>query len=88
MSEPTYVYVKGEGWVIEQNIITLACGTRVRWEIKQWNELTQEDRCVAFYASRTVDECVQIAKTRHFSGFSRRTLGGLNDYQYFVAVPV
>lgn len=34
-NEPTYEYVKGQGWVIQPNdnhIITMQCGTRVRLE--------------------------------------------------------
>lgn len=30
MTEPTYEYVKGEGWVIGANIYTMTCGTSVR----------------------------------------------------------
>jgi hypothetical protein len=39
VTEPTYVYIKGEGWLVETApVVTMGCGTKVRLELRNPKE--------------------------------------------------
>lgn len=89
MTEPLYEYVKGKGWVIHDNTtLTMRCGTVVRWERRMPES---HERSRSFYSSRSLEECLEILKIKHF----RDCHIGIRDvdydsyeYQYFVLIPV
>lgn len=88
MNEPElfYSYVRGQGWVVCNNIITMACGTVVRWE----RRLPKcDERSRGFYSSRDLEECLDMLKDRRFTdtAYGER-LDTDGEYQYFTLTPV
>lgn len=84
MSEPTYEFIKGEGWVIKptKNIITLLDGTRTAWEHRKPNE---GEFFKMFYVWRTLEDCIARMGKINFqlaSVWSGHYYFS-SDYQYF-----
>lgn len=40
--DPIYEYIKGKGWVAQSNLVTMDCGTEVRYEIRKPRPLSEE----------------------------------------------
>ena len=85
MTEPIYEYVKGEGWVIINNTVTMKCGTVVSYEIRNpkanedYKRLLRSDYCegdIPRVLAETTFERLSIARQgpQHYVRMSVRYL--------------
>lgn len=84
--EPIYEYIPGSGWVATvTNILTMRCGTIVRWE-QRWPN--GGERSIIFYSYRELDDCLDRLKRVTLSTASSYVREQEEDYQCFVLIPV
>lgn len=86
MSEPTYEYIKGQGWTIVQPIIvTMACGTRVTLEFRKPRP---GERATFNYVRDPGFSWERWAQVSTYLGTSVRSHLDTEDFDWCVVVPV
>lgn len=87
LMDPIYEFKPGEGWVPACQVITMACGTRVRWEKRAPTK--DGERYRAYFAHRTLEECLDflMRNTITMGVWESYWMEVEADRQYFVVVP-